>query len=681
MAPPPPQNWANAPPYLYRGAQQQQQAAPAAEDESDAKSGGDNRSSLRIGRLLDWMDEDYLRSCFTSSPELVSVVIKRNKDTGQSEGFGFLNFADHETADLVLQSYHGQKMPNTDKDFTLNWAWTTPGKHADHLRVQKLHGIILLVAQKAMDNECRQAMNEMNGAYCSTKPMRVSPATDKMRASPATNKDGCIHDLQLFVGGLDLSVTDEDLKETFSPYGEITDVKVIVGKKYGFVTYLSRINGMVSTMDNPKTLVLSLVGVLRILTCFIVDMHITNSSNHSRPWYSLAAPFSFLPPSSPSSRRRVESIRLLGFDPGVPSAAMAPSSSSNWAMAPPYHYHGPPPQKEQAAPAAEDETGAGSVGFQPRSLWIGGLLNWMDENYLYSCFTRSPELVSVVIKRNKETRQSEGFGFLNFADHATADQILQSYNGQKMPNADRDFKLNWVIRAAPEKPAKPAEDDHAIYVGGLAFDVTDFMLHNVFKNRYPSVTKATVIRDGFVGPSKGYGFVLFGDVNERRQAMTEMDGAYCSTRPMRIRAATGSRTQGTDSDGNWDNKRLFVRGLDLSVTAEDLKKAFSPYGEITNTMLIEGKCCGFITYTSRASAVEALRILDGSQLGDNTMRIFWARRLSNKQDEVNDEYHGHPQGLGPDNGYCPGDLNMHGYKGHGGNAYNQHKQPQQTPVQ
>jgi RNA recognition motif-containing protein len=45
--------------------------------------------------------------------------------------------------------------------------------------------------------------------------------------------------------------------------------------------------------------------------------------------------------------------------------------------------------------------------------------------------------------------------------------------------------------------------------------------------------------------------------------------------------------------------QLFVRGLDLSVIAEDLKKAFSPYGEITNTRIIEGKCCGFITYTSR----------------------------------------------------------------------------------
>ena len=54
---------------------------------------------------------------------------------------------------------------------------------------------------------------------------------------------GCIHVLQLFIGGLDLSVTDEDLNKAFSPYGEITDVKVIVGKmgkKYGFVTYSIR---------------------------------------------------------------------------------------------------------------------------------------------------------------------------------------------------------------------------------------------------------------------------------------------------------------------------------------------------------------------------------------------------------------------------------------------------------
>jgi RNA recognition motif-containing protein len=36
--------------------------------------------------------------------------------------------------------------------------------------------------------------------------------------------------LAAIFGGLDLSVTDEDLKKSFSPYGETTSVKVIMGK-------------------------------------------------------------------------------------------------------------------------------------------------------------------------------------------------------------------------------------------------------------------------------------------------------------------------------------------------------------------------------------------------------------------------------------------------------------------
>lgn len=346
-------------------------------------------------------------------------------------------------------------------------------------------------------------------------------------------------------------------------------------------------------------------------------------------------------------------------------------------MAPPYHYHGPP-QQEQAAPAAEDESGAGSGGqeAEPRSLRIRGLFPWMDEDYLRSCFTRSPELVTAVITRNKKTKQSEGFGYLNFSDHATADLILQSYNGQKMPNADRDFSLSWVQYAAPD-------DDYAIYVGGLGFDVTDFMLHHVFKNRYPSVKRAKVIWDVFARRSKGYGFVVFGDVNERTQAMTEMNGAYCSSRPMRIGPATFKsdfHTQGTYSDSNRNNSRLFVGQLDSCVTDEDLNKAFSPYGEFT-VKVIEGKSCGFVTYSSRASAQEAMTILNGSQLGDNIITVDWARPAPKKQDQWNGVDHGHPQSSGPGYGCCPEDPNILGYTGHPGYAYHQQQQPQQTSVQ
>lgn len=96
-----------------------------------------------------------------------------------------------------------------------------------------------------------------------------------------------------------------------------------------------------------------------------------------------------------------------------------------------------------------------------------------------------------------------------------------------MPNADTGFNLRWATNAVPHKRADHDSDRAAKYVGGLAFDVTDFMLQHVFKSRYPSVKGAKLVWDRIVGRSKGYGFVLFGDVNEFRQARTEMNGAYC----------------------------------------------------------------------------------------------------------------------------------------------------------
>ena len=45
---------------------------------------------------------------------------------------------------------------------------------------------------------------------------------------------------QIFVGGLDTNVTDDHLRQVFSPYGEIVYVKIPVGKRCGFVQFASR---------------------------------------------------------------------------------------------------------------------------------------------------------------------------------------------------------------------------------------------------------------------------------------------------------------------------------------------------------------------------------------------------------------------------------------------------------
>jgi RNA recognition motif-containing protein len=46
--------------------------------------------------------------------------------------------------------------------------------------------------------------------------------------------------LYVFVGGLDPNVSEDDLRQTFSQYGEISSVKIPVGKQCGFVQFLQR---------------------------------------------------------------------------------------------------------------------------------------------------------------------------------------------------------------------------------------------------------------------------------------------------------------------------------------------------------------------------------------------------------------------------------------------------------
>lgn len=114
-----------------------------------------------------------------------------------------------------------------------------------------------------------------------------------------------------------------------------------------------------------------------------------------------------------------------------------------------------------------------------RTLWIGDLGYWMDENFLYNLFAGTGTVTSVKIIRSKATNVSEGYGFIEFNSHEAASQvrqhagacllvclncpfvhsacfltlcvgavgnvqILTTYNGCPIPGTDQIFRLNWA---------------------------------------------------------------------------------------------------------------------------------------------------------------------------------------------------------------------------------------------
>ncbi|WRX28896.1 RNA recognition motif domain - like 10 [Theobroma cacao] len=98
----------------------------------------------------------------------------------------------------------------------------------------------------------------------------------------------------IFVGGLDPSVSEDQLKQIFSQLGEVVHVKIPANKRCGFVQYANRLNqirpsGMVDVMDMLKDLKHMDMHLLpKILTCTvgaILDTGITSNqeltNNHS----------------------------------------------------------------------------------------------------------------------------------------------------------------------------------------------------------------------------------------------------------------------------------------------------------------------------------------------------------------------------------------------------------------
>ncbi|KAL0314815.1 UNVERIFIED_CONTAM: Polyadenylate-binding protein RBP47C' [Sesamum angustifolium] len=296
--------------------------------------------------------------------------------------------------------------------------------------------------------------------------------------------------------------------------------------------------------------------------------------------------------------------------------------------------------------------------------FLAGIYKIESASPLFTSIKLIPvQVSSIKVIRNKQTGFSDGYGFVEFFTRAAAEKVLQSYSCIAMPNTVQLFRLNWATFSMGDKRSNNGSD-LSIFVGDLAADVTDILLHQTFASKYPSVKAAKVVVDANTGRSKGYGFVRFEDDNERSQAMAEMNGVYCSSRPMRIGAATprklsgyqqqyspGGRysncvsSQGSWLDGDSLNTTIFVGGLDPNVTDEDLRQPFSQYGEILSVKIPVGKGCGFVQFANsylscnmmnpqhfdRNNAEAALQRLSGTTIGKQIVRLSWGRSLANKQ--------------------------------------------------
>ncbi|KAL6570349.1 hypothetical protein OROMI_014863 [Orobanche minor] len=249
-----------------------------------------------------------------------------------------------------------------------------------------------------------------------------------------------------------------------------------------------------------------------------------------------------------------------------------------------------------------------------------------------------------------------------------------------MPQQQYSLQIGAAANCAFTQGSQSDDDtsNTTVFVGGLDFDVGDKEVRHTFSQFGEDVSVKIPIGKGcgfvqFVertipensinqlsgtvvgkqtvclswgrnpgNKQKGSGFVRLGDENEESRAMTEMNGQYCS-RPMGTGVATpkkpstpqqkyslqvaaaaaiGGFTQGSQFDDDTSN---------TTVSDEEIRHAFSQFGEVISVKIPIGKGCGFVQFAERSSAENSINQLNGTVVGKQTVSLSWGQNPGNKQ--------------------------------------------------
>ncbi|ORY99713.1 hypothetical protein BCR42DRAFT_430043 [Absidia repens] len=321
------------------------------------------------------------------------------------------------------------------------------------------------------------------------------------------------------------------------------------------------------------------------------------------------------------------------------------------------------------------------------TLWMGDLETWMDEQYIQQLWYHWSDQVQVKVIRDKTTGISLGYCFIDFGTHLMAQQIMNLYQGKRMPHSSsKTFKLNWASGGGLFDKKHDRIPEYSIFVGDIPPDCSDTILFSVFQTRYPSCKSAKIMTDPTTGQSRGYGFIRFHDRLDQQRALIEMQGfLFVNNRPIRVSLATpkqrthhpsnpssplSSSSASSSSSSSLllpttntmplttiaasmplpppqqlsptptptppplplpastasnRNTTIFVGGLSAPIKEDDLRHYFTPFGDIVYVKIPVGKGCGFVQYVSHASAALAIHHMNGYQIGSCRIRLSWGK--------------------------------------------------------
>lgn len=171
--------------------------------------------------------------------------------------------------------------------------------------------------------------------------------------------------------------------------------------------------------------------------------------------------------------------------------------------------------------------------------------------------------------------------------------LLSGHSSAHTASSDMDNEGSQSSLVSTDSPHDPCK----MFIGGLSWQTTQEGLKEYFC-KYGEVKECMVMRDPVTKRSRGFGFVTFVDQagvdKVLAQSRHELDSKTIDPKvafPRRAQPKLVTRT-----------KKIFVGGLSVNTTIEDVKQYFDQFGKVDDAMLMFDKTTnrhrgfGFVTF-------------------------------------------------------------------------------------
>lgn len=165
-----------------------------------------------------------------------------------------------------------------------------------------------------------------------------------------------------------------------------------------------------------------------------------------------------------------------------------------------------------------------------------------------------------------------------------------------------------------------------LYVGNLDSSVSEALLLALF-GQIGTCKSCKIIHEAGNDP---YAFVEFFDHGAAAAALAAMNKRMCMGKEMKVNwASAPSLAPKTDTSKHY---HIFVGDLSPDIEQQQLREAFSPFGEISDCKIIrdpntqKSKGYGFVSFVNKQDAEQAISNMNGQWLGNRPIRTNWATR-------------------------------------------------------